>query len=446
VVALPGLDVDVVVADVDGLIRRLVADLDVLLGGDPRRQVTASDVARSVLREQGLPALAGHVGREGEGDGARLLGQTIHVRDIDERAGRAVGALAIVADAGEDHAGEHRVRGFVDHRPRRRRAGRDVAGKLEAAAVEVRVVDEAFGVLDDRAEVPLVVAGVVADDLGAVRERRGLERARRCQRLLDLVDGLDDAVGDASVGDDRLGIDEVAMDDDLADQILGVGAPAAALVRIDGDDRDRVVEDAVAVGVDELVLDLRRDGVADNRDGVLAGVEVGAGAADQVIVAGKAVKRVVARRDRLRARRRGQRRPGTVLVELRDLVGRQHVLRCEAAPNAEVGDGAVEGVMQVFMVGGEVLGRVVVDRARGVGAEDPRLLVLQDVGFRLQARQILVALLADPGVVGDRHAVGVDGDAARGAGLAAVVATHNPTLAGKMDRTVRLEEGVLVGA
>ena len=437
-VALPGLDVDVVVADVDGLIRRLVADLDVLLGGDPRRQVTASDVARSVLREQGLPALAGHVGREGEGDGARLLGQTIHVRDIDERAGRAVGALAIVADAGEDHAGEHRVRGFVDHRPRRRRAGRDVAGKLEAAAVEVRVVDEAFGVLDDRAEVPLVVAGVVADDLGAVRERRGLERARRCQRLLDLVDGLDDAVGDASVGDDRLGIDEVAMDDDLADQILGVGAPAAALVRIDGDDRDRVVEDAVAVGVDELVLDLRRDGVADNRDGVLAGVEVGAGAAqeqvgtapafehvvaraavedivavaaldvvavgaadqlivaaaaDQVIVAGKAVKRVVARRDRLRARRRGQRRPGTVLVELRDLVGRQHVLRCEAAPNAEVGDGAVEGVMQVFMVGGEVLGRVVVDRARGVGAEDPRLLVLQDVGFRLQARQILVALL-----------------------------------------------------
>jgi len=35
---------------------------------------------------------------------------------------------------------------------------------------------------------------------------------------------------------------------------------------------------------------------------------------------------------------------------------------------------------------------------------------------------------------------------ARGAGLAAVVATHNPTLAGKMDRTVRLEEGVLVGA
>jgi len=33
---------------------------------------------------------------------------------------------------------------------------------------------------------------------------------------------------------------------------------------------------------------------------------------------------------------------------------------------------------------------------------------------------------------------------ARGAGLAA--ATHNPTLAGKMDRTVRLEEGVLVAA
>jgi len=35
---------------------------------------------------------------------------------------------------------------------------------------------------------------------------------------------------------------------------------------------------------------------------------------------------------------------------------------------------------------------------------------------------------------------------ARGAGLAAVVATHNPTLSAKMDRTVRLEEGVLVPA
>jgi len=35
---------------------------------------------------------------------------------------------------------------------------------------------------------------------------------------------------------------------------------------------------------------------------------------------------------------------------------------------------------------------------------------------------------------------------ARGAGLAAVVATHNPTLAGKMDRTVRLEEGRLIPA
>lgn len=35
-------------------------------------------------------------------------------------------------------------------------------------------------------------------------------------------------------------------------------------------------------------------------------------------------------------------------------------------------------------------------------------------------------------------------DLARGAGLAAVVATHNPDLARRMDRIVRLEEGVLV--
>jgi ABC-type lipoprotein export system ATPase subunit len=33
---------------------------------------------------------------------------------------------------------------------------------------------------------------------------------------------------------------------------------------------------------------------------------------------------------------------------------------------------------------------------------------------------------------------------ARGVGLAALVATHNPGLAAQMDRTVRLEEGVLV--
>jgi lipoprotein-releasing system ATP-binding protein len=33
---------------------------------------------------------------------------------------------------------------------------------------------------------------------------------------------------------------------------------------------------------------------------------------------------------------------------------------------------------------------------------------------------------------------------ARGVGLAAVVATHNPGLAAQMDRTVRLEEGMLV--
>ena len=32
----------------------------------------------------------------------------------------------------------------------------------------------------------------------------------------------------------------------------------------------------------------------------------------------------------------------------------------------------------------------------------------------------------------------------RMAGLAALVATHNPTLAASLDRTVRLEDGVLI--
>jgi lipoprotein-releasing system ATP-binding protein len=35
---------------------------------------------------------------------------------------------------------------------------------------------------------------------------------------------------------------------------------------------------------------------------------------------------------------------------------------------------------------------------------------------------------------------------ARGHGLAALIATHNPTLAARMDRTVRLDHGVLRAA
>ena len=34
----------------------------------------------------------------------------------------------------------------------------------------------------------------------------------------------------------------------------------------------------------------------------------------------------------------------------------------------------------------------------------------------------------------------------RGAGLALLIATHNPDLAARMDRTVRLQDGVLVAA
>ena len=48
----------------------------------------------------------------------------------------------------------------------------------------------------------------------------------------------------------------------------------------------------------------------------------------------------------------------------------------------------------------------------------------------------------DPGTAGDVFSVLLR--LTRGAGLAALVATHNPILAARMDRTVRLEEGVLV--
>ena len=48
----------------------------------------------------------------------------------------------------------------------------------------------------------------------------------------------------------------------------------------------------------------------------------------------------------------------------------------------------------------------------------------------------------DPGTAGDVFTVLLR--LTRGAGLAALVATHNPILAARMDRTVRLEDGVLV--
>ena len=48
----------------------------------------------------------------------------------------------------------------------------------------------------------------------------------------------------------------------------------------------------------------------------------------------------------------------------------------------------------------------------------------------------------DPGTAADVFSVLLR--LTRGAGLAALVATHNPILAARMDRTVRLEEGVLV--
>jgi len=48
----------------------------------------------------------------------------------------------------------------------------------------------------------------------------------------------------------------------------------------------------------------------------------------------------------------------------------------------------------------------------------------------------------DPGTAGDVFSVLLR--LTRGAGLAALVATHNPTLAARTDRTVRLEDGALV--
>ena len=77
--------------------------------------------------------------------------------------------------------------------------------------------------------------------------------------------------------------------------------------------------------------------------------------------------------------------------------------------------------------GGE-LQRVAIARAL---ANAPRLLLADEPTGNL-----------DPGTAGDVFSVLLR--LTRGAGLAALVATHNPILAARMDRTVRLEEGVLV--
>ena len=72
--------------------------------------------------------------------------------------------------------------------------------------------------------------------------------------------------------------------------------------------------------------------------------------------------------------------------------------------------------------------RVAIARAL---ANAPRLLLADEPTGNL-----------DPGTAGDVFSVLLR--LTRGAGLAALVATHNPALAARLDRTVRLEEGVLV--
>ncbi len=72
--------------------------------------------------------------------------------------------------------------------------------------------------------------------------------------------------------------------------------------------------------------------------------------------------------------------------------------------------------------------RVAIARALANG---PRLLLADEPTGNL-----------DPATAGDVFQVMLK--LARGAGLAAVVATHNPELAARMDRVVRLEGGVLV--
>ena len=72
--------------------------------------------------------------------------------------------------------------------------------------------------------------------------------------------------------------------------------------------------------------------------------------------------------------------------------------------------------------------RVAIARALANG---PRLLLADEPTGNL-----------DPGTAGDVFQIMLK--LARGAGLAALVATHNPELAARMDRVVRLEGGVLV--
>ena len=65
----------------------------------------------------------------------------------------------------------------------------------------------------------------------------GIALPGRVNRLLDLVDRLDDAVGLHILDIDIVFFDTVAVDDDLAEEVAVMGAAAGTLVGIDLDDR-----------------------------------------------------------------------------------------------------------------------------------------------------------------------------------------------------------------
>ncbi len=124
-------------------------------------------------------------------------------------------------------------------------------------------------------------------------------------------------------------------------------------------------------------------------------------------------QRVISDDKRFRPGRIGQRCAGAVVDQLVDLGGRQDVAFFVPAPNAEARQRAFKGVFQFLAIKAKDLRRVIVLGTRLTGAKDPRLFILQNVGFFVVAGTRVIAFDGRPVVVCDSDAIDKDLHAVR---------------------------------
>ncbi len=122
----------------------------------------------------------------------------------------------------------------------------DLAGEVKIRRIGVRRI--AFRIGPNR--IARNIAAIVAEQHLAIRADRGFGLAVRGQRLLQLIDRVDNAVVDARIDLNILFFDEVAMNDDIAEYVLIMRSAVFPLLGIGGDDRDDAVIDAIIIGVE----------------------------------------------------------------------------------------------------------------------------------------------------------------------------------------------------